>query len=73
MATQSFLEYQGILIPTDSPAGHEVLLKDLQNARDYSYEASMGDYSMASITRAKEDVDAAKKNLTDAGYEIPEW
>lgn len=73
MATKMFLEYQGMFIPADSPAGHEVLLTDLQKARDYSYEALMGDYSIGSIRRAQEEVTQAAQNLTDAGYEIPEW
>lgn len=54
-------------------AKHEKLLKDLQWARGYSYEANMGDYSTGSITRAKEQVDAATQALIDAGYEVPTW
>lgn len=73
MATKTFIYDNGVKIPADSPEAHKILLADLQNARDYSYEANMGDYSLASIDRAREDVEAAKKNLTDAGYEIPEW
>lgn len=52
---------------------HARLLKDLEHARNYSYEANMGDYSMASINSAKAQVDAAKQALTDAGYEVPTW
>lgn len=73
MATKIFIEFGGMMIDAHSEAGHEILLKDLENARNYSYEANMGDYSMSSINAAKERLDAAKKNLTDAGYEIPEW
>lgn len=49
------------------------LLKNLDRARNYSYEATMGDYSMASINNAQERVEAAKKAFTDAGYEVPTW
>lgn len=51
----------------------EQLLKDLKSARDYSYEANMGDYSMASINHAAAMVAEAKQALEDAGYEVPTW
>lgn len=69
MATKTFIEFGGMMIDAHSEAGHEILLKDLQNARNYSMEANLGDYSMASINRAAEQVKEAKKNLIDAGYE----
>lgn len=49
------------------------LLKNLGRARDRSYEATMGDYSMVSINNAQAQVEAAKKAFTDAGYEVPTW
>ena len=49
------------------------LIKRLESARNYSYEATMGDYSMSSINRAQVQVEAAKQALIDAGYEVPEW
>jgi len=57
----------------EQEAEHARLLKALQSARNYSYEANMGDYSMASIKHAKAQVDAAKQALIDAGYEVPTW
>lgn len=73
MATKIFIEHRGTMIDAHSEVGHEILLNDLQNARSYSYEAMMGDYSMDSITHATAEVESAKQNLLDAGYEIPEW
>lgn len=52
---------------------HTRLLKRLQSARNYSYEATMGDYSMDSINRAQAQVTEAKQALEDAGYEVPTW
>lgn len=49
------------------------MLKDLKNARDYSYEATMSDYSMQSINHAQRGVEDATKALKDAGYEVPTW
>lgn len=52
---------------------HEALLARLQSARNYSYEANMGDYSIESINRAQHMVAEAKQALIDAGYEVPTW
>lgn len=60
-------------ITDKDPEEHKRLLKALEHARNYSYEANMGDYSMASINSAKAQVDAAKQALIDAGYEVPTW
>lgn len=73
MATKIFIEFGGLLIDAAGEVGHDILLKDLQNARNYSMEATLGDYSMASINRAKVQIEEAKQNLIDAGYEVPEW
>ena len=54
-------------------AEHARLLKALQDARNYSYEATMSDYSMASINSAKDQVEKAKRDLINAGYEVPTW
>lgn len=51
----------------------EQLLKDLQDAREYSYTANMGDYSMSSIKDAQEQVQVATQALKDAGFEVPTW
>lgn len=49
------------------------LLARLESARNYSIEANMGDYSIASINRAAEGVRVAKQALIDAGFDVPEW
>lgn len=73
MAKKMFVEYQGLMIDVHSKMGHEILLSDLKSARNYSYEATMSDYSMATINHAAQSVKDAEKNLIAAGYEIPEW
>lgn len=54
---------------TDSAA----LLRKLQNAREYSMECNMNDYSMASINRAAAQVAEAKAAVIAAGLEVPAW
>ena len=61
--------------PTEAVVAEEQesALKELQSARNYSMEANMSDYSMASINHAKERLDAAKERVLAAGLELPEW
>lgn len=49
------------------------LHRSLESARNYSYEANMGDYSMDSIRGAKRRLDAIKRTFEDVGLEIPAW
>ena len=45
------------------------LARSLASARNYVYETNMGDYSMASITRAQNGLAEAKREVRAAGLD----
>jgi hypothetical protein len=61
------------VIGTDATTCPDCLLVLLTRARNYSYEATMGDYSMGSINRAAADLAAIKNRYAELGLELPAW
>lgn len=50
----------------------QVLAKRLASARNRLYEATMGDYSQASIDRAQNEYNQLKQEALDLGYNYDE-